>query len=117
MAEETEPAARSYNETMAQLYFRDVDPLGQVLEMPMMGSIEIVGIVGDVLHDGLQADAGPELFVPFATFPRPEMHVVTHTFDDPNQMITDNTGEKSSRSIPSNRSVMLQASSDCCRLR
>lgn len=81
------------NETMAQLYFREVDPLGQVLEMPMIGSIEIVGIVGDVLHDGLQADTGPELFVPFATFPRPEMHVVTHTFDDPNQMITTIRGE------------------------
>ena len=81
------------NETMARLYFREVDPLGQVLEMPMMGSIEIVGIVGDVLHDGLQADTGPELFVPFATFPRPEMHVVAHTFDDPNQMITTIRGE------------------------
>jgi predicted permease len=67
------------NQTMAQLYFRDLDPIGQVLTMPMMGDLRIVGIVGDVRHDGLQAQAGPEVFVPFSVFPRPEMQVVVHS--------------------------------------
>ncbi len=75
------------NETMARLYFREVDPIGQVLAVPMMGNLEIVGIVGDVLHEGLQAEAGPELFVPFGVFPQAEMHVVVHTVSDPIQMV------------------------------
>ncbi len=75
------------NETMARLYFRDVEPIGQILAVPMMGDLEIVGIVGDVLHEGLQAEAGPELFVPFAVFPQAEMHVVSHTLSDPTQMV------------------------------
>ena len=76
------------NETMARLYFREVEPLGQVLAVPMMGDLEIVGIVGDVRHEGLQAEAGPELFVPFNVFPQPEMHVVAHTTGDANSMIS-----------------------------
>jgi len=36
------------NETMARLYFREVEPIGQMLAVPMMGDLEIVGIVGDV---------------------------------------------------------------------
>ncbi len=76
------------NETMVRLYFREVEPLGQVLAVPMMGDIEIVGIVGDVRHEGLQAEAGPEIFVPFNVFPQPEMHVVAHTTGDANSMIS-----------------------------
>ena len=75
------------NETMARLYFREVEPIGQMLAVPMMGDLEIVGIVGDVLHEGLEAEAGPELFVPFAVFPQAEMHVVAHTLSDPTQMV------------------------------
>lgn len=66
------------NQTMADLYFRDIDPIGQVLTLPMMGDLEIVGIVGDVRHEGLQAQAGPEVFVPFNVFPRPDMQVIVH---------------------------------------
>jgi len=75
------------NETMSDLYFRDIDPIGQVLTMPMMGDLEIVGIVGDVRHDGLAAMAGPEVFVPFNVFPRPEMQVVVNSTSEADSVV------------------------------
>jgi len=71
------------NETMAKLYFSEFDPIGQKLGVPMAGELEIVGIVGDVKHEGLQADAVPELYIPFQLFGLSTMHVVVHTVNDP----------------------------------
>ncbi len=73
------------NETMDRLFFSEVDAIGQNLGVPMAGSIEIVGVVGDVKHSGLGEDARPEMFVSYQNFPLRQMHVVART--DP-----DNTG-------------------------
>jgi putative ABC transport system permease protein len=67
------------NETMERLYFSDVDAIGQRLGVPMAGSIEIVGIVGDVRHNGLGEDTRPEMFVSYQNFPLREMHVVARS--------------------------------------
>jgi len=71
------------NETMAKLYFSGEDPLGQFLGVPMAGRIEIVGIVGDVRHSGLQSDVQPEMFVSYRQFSLRDMHVVIRTEGDP----------------------------------
>jgi putative ABC transport system permease protein len=70
------------NETMARQYFSEIDPIGQKLGVPMAGTLEIVGVVGDVRHDSLQSNAGPELFIPFELFGLSTMHVVVHTTSD-----------------------------------
>jgi putative ABC transport system permease protein len=70
------------NETMARQYFSEIDPIGQKLGVPMAGTLEIVGVVGDVRHDSLQSNAGPELFIPFELFSLSTMHVVVHTTND-----------------------------------
>lgn len=70
------------NESAERLLFPAEDPLGQVLGVPMAGSIEIVGVVGDVRHNGLDAPAAPELFVAFENFPVREMHLVVHSERD-----------------------------------
>src|SRR5262249_25588140 len=75
------------NETMARQYFSEVDPIGERLGARMGGEIESVGIVGDVRHDGLQADAVPELYIPFELFSLSTMHVVVHTTNDPGSTI------------------------------
>ena len=67
------------NESMDQTFFADVDAIGQSLGVPMAGSIEIVGVVGDVKHSGLGEDARPEMFVSYQNFPLREMHVVART--------------------------------------
>jgi predicted permease len=66
------------NESAERLLFPGEDPLGQILGVPMAGTIEIVGVVGDVRHDGLDAPPAPELFVAFENFPVRDMHLVVH---------------------------------------
>ncbi|MGD8601033.1 MAG: ABC transporter permease [Gemmatimonadota bacterium] len=70
------------NESAERLLFPSEDPLGQVLGVPMAGSIEIVGVVGDVHHNGLDAPPSPELFVAFENFPVRDMHLVVHSEGD-----------------------------------
>jgi len=68
------------NETLRQRFFPDIEPIGQfLLGMPMLGDLEIVGVVGDVLHSGLGSQPLPEVFVPYAQLPLSEMHIVIHT--------------------------------------
>ena len=65
------------NETMARRFWPDEDPLGKRIKLggpqrpyPWM---EIVGIVGDVKHDGLDAPVGPETYLPYAQAPFSQM--------------------------------------------
>lgn len=67
------------NETMERSYFSDADPIGQTLGVPMAGAIEIVGVVGDVRHNGLGEDTRPEMFVSYQNFPLRQMHVVARS--------------------------------------
>ena len=56
------------NETIAARYFANTDPVGKMVRMPMIGDAEIIGVVGDIHHGGLQASTGAELFAPFPQF-------------------------------------------------
>ena len=71
------------NQSLADRYFADVDPIGKMVSMPMAGSLQIVGVVGDIRHGGLQSEARPEWFVPYSQLPLSEMHVVAYSFDEP----------------------------------
>ena len=66
------------NETLAKRYFGG-DPINRVVKMPMAGDLTIVGVVADIKHDGLQADAAPEVFVPYERLALSEMQVVVVT--------------------------------------
>lgn len=66
------------NQTLAAKYFQDRDPLGESLQMPMVGEAEVIGVVGDVRHHGLEADVQPEVFVPFTQLPLSDFHVVAY---------------------------------------
>jgi putative ABC transport system permease protein len=74
------------NESLATRYFAEIEPLGRTLTVPMLDKVEIVGVVGDVLHSGLQANAEPELYVPYQLLPLREMHMVMHTAEEPSRM-------------------------------
>jgi putative ABC transport system permease protein len=58
------------NETLARTYFSDRDPIGRQIRMsggdrPWM---TIVGVVGDVRQDGLDATTASEIYMPHAQF-------------------------------------------------
>jgi putative ABC transport system permease protein len=71
------------NETMADRYFQDRTPVGTLLNMPMLGDLEIIGVVGDVRHQGLAAEVEPEVFVPLVQLPLPEAHLVIRSSANP----------------------------------
>lgn len=66
------------NETLAKRYFGG-NAINRVVRMPMAGDLTIVGIVADIKHDGLQASAAPEVFVPYERLALSEMQVVVVT--------------------------------------
>jgi len=74
------------NQTMARQYWPHEDPIGQRVTMkdwgpPLTG--EIVGIVGDVKTDGLDTNAEPMIYWPYAQFPQLFNTIVIRSEDDP----------------------------------
>jgi putative ABC transport system permease protein len=67
------------NETLAKRYFGAASPLNRQVKLPMAGDLTIVGVVGDVRHDGLDAKAAPEVFVPYERLAISEMQIVVVT--------------------------------------
>ncbi|HEV3142092.1 MAG TPA: ABC transporter permease, partial [Vicinamibacterales bacterium] len=76
------PGAMVINETMARRYFDGEDPLGKVVHNPH-GKAEVVGIVADVKHYGLDGPARAELFMPAWQNPLNGMAFVVRTASDP----------------------------------
>lgn len=61
------------NDKAARAYFPDADPIGQrirgIFAGPQARWRTIVGVVGDVRHNGLAEDTRPELYLPYAQTP------------------------------------------------
>jgi putative ABC transport system permease protein len=72
---------------MARRYFAGEDPLGKVVQNPH-GKAEVVGIVADVKHYGLDGPARAELFMPAWQNPLNGMAFVVRTASDP-QLFVD----------------------------
>jgi putative ABC transport system permease protein len=72
------------NESMARRFFSNEDPVGKRLvvmwEQPV--NREVVGVIGDILHAGLDSDPRPEMFVPYAQSPTSQMTFVVKTSTD-----------------------------------
>jgi putative ABC transport system permease protein len=62
------PGAMVINETMARRYFGGENPLGRVVRNPH-GRAEVVGVVGDVKHYGLDAEVTPDIYSPIPQVP------------------------------------------------
>lgn len=79
------------NEALASRYWPNQDVLGKRLGLEDDPSKltwrEIVGVVGNVKHQGLEGEAKPELYLPYQQFPKNFMSVVVRTSSDPVSMI------------------------------
>ncbi len=73
------------NETMAKRYFPNEDPIGQRLTVMFarLETREVVGVIGDVLHNGLHAEPRPEMFVPHQQSPSDYMTFLVRTKTEP----------------------------------
>jgi putative ABC transport system permease protein len=76
------PGTIVINETMARRYFAGEDPIGKVVKNPH-GKGEVVGVVGDVKHYGLDGGPRAELFMPAWQSPLNGMALVVRTQSDP----------------------------------
>jgi putative ABC transport system permease protein len=81
------PKVAIVNESVVRRYFGAVDPLDKLVRMPMAGDLHIVGVVSDIRHDGLQASAEAEVFVPYDQFPLSQMQVVVSTSQDSSTIV------------------------------
>jgi len=79
------PRIALVNETMARRFWPGQDPVGRRFSIlgrqPMV--LEVAGVVGDVLHTGMDTAARPEFFRPFLQAPFGSLTFVVHTTRDP----------------------------------
>ncbi|MBV9924270.1 MAG: ABC transporter permease [Acidobacteria bacterium] len=72
------------NESLARSFFPDEDPVGKRVRTGDKSPwVEIVGVVGDVRHRGLDVDARPEMFFPHTQTPSRRMTLVVRSSGDP----------------------------------
>ena len=77
------------NESLARRFWPNEDAVGKRLtihEKPPV-SCEVVGVVGDVKHYRLDAEAKAEIYVPYLQRPNDFMHIVARTAADPLQFV------------------------------
>jgi putative ABC transport system permease protein len=76
------------NDTMARRYWPGEDPIGRRLTLPSLGGIsrEVVGVVGDVKHSGLDTESGAQMYLPYLQQPWSFMSLVVRTQSDPARM-------------------------------
>jgi putative ABC transport system permease protein len=75
------------NEALAKKYLPDRDPVGQRIKMdwrdPKGAWMTVVGVVGNMRHEGLDTDAHPQLFRPYTQAAWPWMYIVARTASSP----------------------------------
>ena len=77
------------NRTMAERYFPNENPVGKKL-LVMFGDAvecEIVGIIGDILHQGLDATPRPQIFVHHQQSPTPQITFLVKTSVEAGTMV------------------------------
>jgi putative ABC transport system permease protein len=82
---EKAPMVAVIDQTFADRYFAGSDPIGQAIDIGngTDGFYEIVGVVGDVHHGGLDGSPNPTMYVPFNQDVFDTMWVVARTDGDP----------------------------------
>jgi putative ABC transport system permease protein len=80
------PGTIVINDTMARRYFGGEDPIGKVVRNPH-GRGEVVGVVGDVKHYGLDGEPRAELFMPAWQSPLNGMALIVRTASDPKAFV------------------------------
>jgi len=86
--DEDHPLVVAINESMARRFWRSTDPVGQRLSFSEGKWRTVVGLVGDVHHQGLDTKAEPEMYIPYSQIPNVEARpiLVLRTLMEPLSM-------------------------------
>jgi putative ABC transport system permease protein len=88
------PGVAIINETMANRYWPDQDPIGKRVRRVVPGAkeplpwLQIVGVVKAIRHISLQDKPKPELYVPYQQNASRDMTLVLRTASDPLQLVS-----------------------------
>ena len=89
------PDVTVINEALARRYFPNENPLGKRLlstRLQLLGgdpvTREVVGVVGDVRHFGLDVEPRPEMYLPYNQDPWPGMHLIVRASFDPTSLVS-----------------------------
>ena len=79
------PLVVMINDAMARAFWKGQNPIGQRVQFSVTKWRTIVGIAGDVRHEGLGSKPEPELYVPYAQVPNTEARptIMLRTAADP----------------------------------
>ena len=82
------PLVVAMNESMARKFWGSTDPIGRRVSFSENKWRTVVGIVGDVHHHGLDTNAAPEIYIPYAQVPNVEARptIVLRTSIEPLNM-------------------------------
>ena len=85
------------NETLAHRFFPGQNPIDKFVTLFKSAqsrkdfgerfSVEIIGVVGDVRHTGLEDAPAPEVYIPYTVNPWGQMNVVVRTRGDPQAVL------------------------------
>jgi putative ABC transport system permease protein len=84
------PRVAIINQTFANKIFPGEDPVGKHVDFrwdTAAGYQEIVGVIGDVKHDGLELPTDPEIYVPYTQRPDSAFTITLRTQADPLAML------------------------------
>jgi putative ABC transport system permease protein len=83
------PPVAVINQTMARRMFEGEDPIGRRIQFGTAGGswVTIVGIIGDVRHQGLEAPPAPEVYIQALQNPPVNPFLVLKTTTDPAALI------------------------------
>jgi putative ABC transport system permease protein len=84
---EDSPRVMVINETLAKREFGDADPVGEFMSISIGGPHEIIGVVRDVRHYGLDTDPTPEMYIPMSQNAFGGMVLVARTAGDPTTFV------------------------------
>src|SRR5581483_4716321 len=79
------PRVAILSEALARQLFPDEDAVGKKVWMPGPGkdTPTVIGVVGDVKHQGLDRDVTPQAYVPYLQFAMPSTAIVVRTTGNP----------------------------------
>ncbi len=89
--DEDAPRVVVINEASARRYWPDADPIGTTIMLgfggPEPAPAEVIGVVADVRHGGLDEGPHPSVFVAHAQFPTGALHFTVRTVGDPAPLV------------------------------
>ena len=80
------PRVMMINETMARRFFAGEDPIGRRVRIPIGDWHEVIGVVGNIRHRGLDSEQRPEVYVSYHQKMLGGMVLVAKTAGDPHDL-------------------------------